>query len=325
MSESPPNRISRPASFLRSGWPALLATLSIWTGFILVSRAAGKGILTAWDVTALRLGMGSFIALFFLPRVALPPVKTMLLLALFGGIGYACFIYSGFRLAPAVHGAVLAPGCLPFATAIVAWLWLKKLPNRRQMLALLGVLIGIILIATDTLSASGQITGWQLVGDLLFICASFSWAIFTLLLRQNPMPPLAATVATVLGGALLYLPFWWFLLPSKLSSAAHSEIALQALYQGSAGSFCCPAALRAGGAPARAANRGAGSGHGSCAGVPCCGAFTGRTTLVAGASGPDSGYCRRCAGRARQPVMLFALWNKYRTEESKPLAASFVK
>ncbi len=232
MSESPPNRISRPASFLRSGWPALLATLSIWTGFILVSRAAGKGILTAWDVTALRLGMGSFIALFFLPRVALPPVKTMLLLALFGGIGYACFIYSGFRLAPAVHGAVLAPGCLPFATAIVAWLWLKKLPNRRQMLALLGVLIGIILIATDTLSASGQITGWQLVGDLLFICASFSWAIFTLLLRQNPMPPLAATVATVLGGALLYLPFWWFLLPSKLSSAGHSEIALQALYQG---------------------------------------------------------------------------------------------
>ncbi|AJP47485.1 multidrug DMT transporter permease [Rugosibacter aromaticivorans] len=220
------------ASFLRSGWPALLATLSIWAGFILVSRAAGKGVLTAWDVTALRLGMGGFISLFFLPRITLPPPKTVLLFALFGGIGYACFVYSGFRLAPAAHGAVLAPGGLPFATAIVAWLWLKKVPNRGQMLALLGVLAGIILIATDTLSASGQITGWQLVGDLLFICASFSWAIFTLLLRQNPMPPLAATVTTVLGGALLYLPFWWFFLPSTLPSASHGEIALQALYQG---------------------------------------------------------------------------------------------
>ncbi len=232
MFEFPPNRIFRPASFLRGGWPALLATLCIWTGFILVSRVAGKGVLTAWDVTALRLGMGGFISLFFLPRVTLPPLKTGLLLALFGGIGYACFVYSGFRLAPAAHGAVLAPGGLPFATAIVAWLWLKKVPNRGQMLALLGVLAGIILIATDTLSASGQITGWQLVGDLLFICASFSWAVFTLLLRQNPMPPLTATVATVLGGALLYLPFWWFFLPSALSSAANAEIALQVLYQG---------------------------------------------------------------------------------------------
>lgn len=232
MFELPPNRLFSPAAFLRSGWPALLATLCIWTGFILVSRVAGKGVLTAWDVTALRLGMGGFISLFFLPRVTLPPLKIGLLLALFGGIGYACFVYSGFRLAPAAHGAVLAPGGLPFATAIVAWLWLKKVPNRGQILALLGVLAGIILIATDTLSASGQITGWQLAGDLLFICAAFSWAIFTLLLRQNPMPPLTATVATVLYGALLYLPVWWFFLPSTLSRAANAEIALQVLYQG---------------------------------------------------------------------------------------------
>jgi drug/metabolite transporter (DMT)-like permease len=217
----------------RNGWLALIATLCIWSGFILVSRAAGKGVLTAWDVTALRLGMGGLISLFFLPRVTLPPLKVMLPFALFGGIGYACFVYSGFRLAPAAHGAILAPGCLAFSTAIVTWLWLKKPPGRVQGLVLLGMFAGISLIIIDSLSSvGGRLTGWQLIGDLLFLCASFTWATFTLLLRRNPMPPLTATVATVLGAAILYLPVWWLLLPSNLHSATHGEIALQALYQG---------------------------------------------------------------------------------------------
>jgi len=222
-----------PNTSRRTGWFSLIATLCIWSGFILVSRAAGKGVLTAWDVTALRLGMGGLISLFFLPRVTLPPLKVMLPFALFGGIGYACFVYSGFRLAPAAHGAILAPGCLAFSTAIVTWLWLKKPPDRVQGLVLLGMFAGISLIIIDSLSSvGGHLTGWQLAGDLLFLCASLTWATFTLLLRRNPMPPLTATVATVLSAAILYLPVWWLLLPSNLHNAGHGEIALQALYQG---------------------------------------------------------------------------------------------
>ena len=49
----------------RKGWLALIGTLCIWSGFILASRAAGKGTLTAWDVTALRLAMGGLLAWFF--------------------------------------------------------------------------------------------------------------------------------------------------------------------------------------------------------------------------------------------------------------------
>lgn len=219
-------------AFLRSGWITLLATLCIWTGFILVSRVGGKGALTGWDVAALRLGTGGFIALFCLPRVTLPPLKTILLFSLFGGVGYACFVYSGFRLAPAAHAAVLLPGALPFSTAIIAWLWLKQAPTRPQRIALIGVLAGIVLIAADTLSHSAQITGLQIAGDLLFLCGSSSWAVFTLLLRRHPMPPLTATVATLLGAALIYLPIWWFFLPGTMSIAPRSEIALQAVYQG---------------------------------------------------------------------------------------------
>ena len=216
----------------RAGWLAVIATICIWTGFILVSRAGGKGVLTGWDVAALRFGVGALIAVFFLPRVKLPPLKVIALFSLFGGIGYAVTVYSAFRLAPAAHASVLMPGALPFETAVIAWLWLKQVPSRPQRIALGLVFAGIVLTAADTLSHGAQITGLQLVGDALFLCGSSAWATFTLLLRRYPVQPLAATVATTLGSALVYLPLWWLFLPSTLDQAPLAEIAMQAVYQG---------------------------------------------------------------------------------------------
>ena len=210
----------------------MVATICIWTGFILVSRAGGKGVLTGWDVTALRFGVGALIAVFFLHRVSLPPLKVIALFSLFGGIGYAVAVYSAFRLAPAAHASVLMPGALPFATAVIAWLWLKQAPSRPQRIALALVFAGILLTAADTLSNGARITGLQLVGDLLFLCGSSSWATFTLLLRRYPVTPLTATVSTTLGSALVYLPLWWLFLPSTLAQAPLAEILMQAVYQG---------------------------------------------------------------------------------------------
>ncbi len=221
-----------PQSSTRAGWIAVAATICIWTGFILVTRAGGKGVLTGWDVTALRFGVGALIAVFFLHRVRLPPFKVIALFSLFGGIGYAVAVYSAFRMAPAAHAAVLMPGALPFETAVIAWLWLKQAPSRAQRIALGLVFAGIVLTAADTLSHGAQLTGLQMLGDLLFLCGSSSWATFTLLLRRYPMPPLAATVTTTLGSALVYLPFWWLFLPSTLAQAPLAEIVMQAVYQG---------------------------------------------------------------------------------------------
>jgi drug/metabolite transporter (DMT)-like permease len=224
--------VTAASSSSRAGWIAVAATICIWTGFILVSRAGGKGVLTGWDVAALRFGVGGLIALFFLSRVELPPFKVITLFTMFGGIGYAVAVYTAFRLAPAAHASVLIPGALPFATAIIAWLWLKQVPSRALRLALGLVFAGIVLTAADTLSQSIGITGLQLAGDALFLGGALSWAVFTLLLRRYPMPPLAATVTTNLGGAVVYLPLWGLFLPSTLSQAPLSEIAIQAAYQG---------------------------------------------------------------------------------------------
>jgi len=216
----------------RAGLVATFFAICIWAGFILVSRYGGKGVLTGWDVTALRFGVGSLIALVFLPRVTLPPYKVILLFSLFGGVGYAVTVYAAFRMAPAAHAAVLLPGALPFTTAVIAWLWLRQKPSQPQRIALLLVFVGITLTAADTLSHGEHLTGMQMFGDLLFLCGSSIWAVFTLLLRRYPMPPLTAAVITTLGSAVLYLPVWWLFLPSTMGHAPHAEIAIQAIYQG---------------------------------------------------------------------------------------------
>jgi drug/metabolite transporter (DMT)-like permease len=216
----------------RAGLVAAFFTICIWTGFILVSRYGGKGVLTGWDVTALRFGVGALIALIFLPRVTLPPYKVILLFSVFGGIGYSVVVYAGFRMAPAAHAAVLLPGALPFATAVIAWLWLRQKPSPSQRIALLLVFVGIALTAADTFSHGAHLTGTQMFGDLLFLCGSSSWAVFTLLLRRYPMEPLTAAVTTTLGSAILYLPVWWLFLPSTLNQAPLAEITMQAAYQG---------------------------------------------------------------------------------------------
>ena len=216
----------------RAGLIAVCFTICIWTGFILVSRYGGKGVLTGWDVTALRFGVGALIALIFLPRVTLPPYKVILLFSVFGGIGYSVTVYAGFRLAPAAHAAVLLPGTLPFATAVIAWLWLRQKPSPAQRIALMLVFIGIALTTADTFFHGAHLTGLQMIGDLLFLCGSSSWAVFTLQLRRYPIPPLTAAVTTTLGSAILYLPIWWFFLPSTLGQAPVAEIAMQAAYQG---------------------------------------------------------------------------------------------
>lgn len=215
-----------------SGWVAVFLTICIWTGFILVSRHGGTGTLTSWDIASLRFGVGALIAVFFLPWIRLPPLRVIVLFSVFGGIAYAVAVYAAFRIAPAGHASVLLPGALPFLTAMIAWLWLGQKPPRGRRLALTIVFLGVVLTAADSMSHGPQLTQLQIIGDLLFLFGSSSWAVFTLLLSRYPIPPLAATVATTLGSTLIYLPIWWLFLPSTLGQAPISEIVVQAIYQG---------------------------------------------------------------------------------------------
>ncbi|NKE46724.1 DMT family transporter [Roseomonas frigidaquae] len=214
----------------RIGYACAFAVLFVWAGFLLSSRLSAKQALTPWDVAALRYA-GAFVAavplvaLLGLPR--LPPLRLVALLGA-ASFGFPILAYHGFTLAPAAHGGVMLPGTLPFLTAALGVAFLGEAWTRRRVASLAVVAAGIGLLASDTLGAHPG--AWR--GDLLFLGGSCCWAVYTLLIRLWGIGAMQATLSIALWSAPIYLPIWWFLLPSSIGAVSAGAALYQLVYQG---------------------------------------------------------------------------------------------
>lgn len=218
---------------LRRGYLFAAATVAIWTGFVLVSRMAGKGQLTVYDVTALRFGVAAVLLSPLLLIKGLGTLKNLRRLfacTLTGGLGYALLVYSGFYFAPAAHGSILLSGTMPFLTAILAWIFLGEHPTPQKQLSLVVIGAGVACMALQTFSHGFAGKTW--IGDLLFISASTAWCMFTVLVRRWQIKPWDVAAGMSVTSALIFLPIYVLFLPKHLDVAPWHEILLQAGYQG---------------------------------------------------------------------------------------------
>ncbi|MBK8287686.1 MAG: DMT family transporter [Cellvibrionales bacterium] len=215
---------------VRNGYIFGFITVSLWAGFVLLSRTAEANGLNGFDLTALRFGTA---ALFLLPawlfwhRVALFNLP-MLALAATGGIGYAVCVYSAFHFAPASHGAVLLSGILPFFVTLMAWLILGERPSQHRWMALGVIGLGVLCLGVYSIGNLHQ--SWP--GDLLLISSSCLWGLYTVLVKRWGKTPWDITIGVALLSAIIYLPFYWLFLPKGLFTAPWHAILLQAFFQG---------------------------------------------------------------------------------------------
>ncbi len=226
------------------GYACALLVVLLWAGFIVMSRHASRGggggvRLTPWDLGALRYGVGGVVAAgLWLAGVGRGlPIWRGFVLAIFGAMLFAPAAYVGFSMSPATHSAVLMPGMLPFSVAFGSWLVFgdRFSPARLRSLGL--VALGIVLIGIESYGYQAAPPGaWR--GDLLFLLTSSAWAVFTILARRWSATPMQALVALGLWPVLLYLPTWWFLLPSHMAAVPPIEVMAQALVQGFLSMVC---------------------------------------------------------------------------------------
>jgi drug/metabolite transporter (DMT)-like permease len=218
----------------RRGYLFAGLTVAIWAGFILVSRVGGTSALGAHDITALRFAVAAAVLLpvwLFSRRFRLFDRRTVAL-SLCGGFGYSLIAYSAFRYAPAAHAAILMPGMLPFEMTIIAWWLLGERPGRVRVIALGLIAIGVAALAVETFSATRTAAGSTWIGDLLFVTASTSWALYTVLARRWGVAPLDTAIGVTLVSAALYLPVYVLFMPMQIASAPLQTILVQAVYQG---------------------------------------------------------------------------------------------
>ncbi len=213
------------------GYLAAGATLIMWSGFSLISRLGGKSILTPYDIFALRLITASVV---LLPFAASMPKRwwadgKMWLLTLLCSLIYCPLAYSGFKYAPASHGAILLSGLQPFLISGVVWLIAGTRPNRIRCVGLAFIAVGIVCAAMPYFS---DWSGNSAFGDLLIFVSSVLWAFYAVLAARWGYSAWTQTRAVVFLSAIIYLPIYLLWLPKEIIAAPWPMIVIQSAFQG---------------------------------------------------------------------------------------------
>lgn len=213
------------------GVACALATVCIWTGFIVSGRYGTTTTLGPYDMMALRFGIAGLVMAPVLWRIGLGPLGHLqaVAIAMTAGVLFALAAYNGFARAPATHSAILMPGLLPLLTTALAALFLGDRPGPRRLLFLGLILAGICVLGRETL---GDLGAGYWAGDLLYVLTVSSWAVFTILARVWQVSPLRAAAVVSVYTALLYLPFYVLLLPKKIESAPLADMVVLGIYHG---------------------------------------------------------------------------------------------
>jgi drug/metabolite transporter (DMT)-like permease len=151
-----------------------------------------------------------------------------ILLTLFGGLPLALFSYLGYLFVPLGHGGVIQPSCAALGGLVLARLVLKEPMPPRRVVGALAIVLGLGVIGTEALRTMGA---HGLLGDLLFVAAGSSFAMFGMLLRRWRVSPMrAVAITSVLS--LVGLPALLLFGATGLMSAGLFENVLQAVVQG---------------------------------------------------------------------------------------------
>jgi len=190
------------------GLAAALATVTIWATFILVTRFAVQGSFTVEEILILRLIPGALVMapvmwrLGVLPRGQSLPRAAMLMV---GASAVFPFVVSkGLAFAPASDAGALAPGMLPFWTALAAYALLGEVPGPRRRVGLAMILVGAMVVGLWQILAGSEPGAWR--GHLMFLAGSGFWAVYSVIFRQSGLSPLHAMVIGLFWGALLVSP-----------------------------------------------------------------------------------------------------------------------
>ncbi|MGY6635309.1 MAG: DMT family transporter [Alkalilacustris sp.] len=214
-----------------------VAAVSIWAGWMAVTRIGVTTSLDAWDIAALRFGLAGLILLPVVWRLgwALDRLGWPRLVLLVSGAGapYALVAAQGLRFAPAADAGALIPGVMPLFVAVLAAVFLAERFRAARKVGLVLILLGLVIIVGGSLAAG------QLMDDLgrsgghaLFLLAAFLWACFTVTMRWGGIAPLHATALVSVGSLVGYLPFYLLIAGDRILDAPIADIATQAIYQG---------------------------------------------------------------------------------------------
>ena len=136
----------------------------------------------------------------------------------------------GLAYAPASDGGALAPGMLPFWTALAAYALAGDFPGPRRRFGLGMILAGAMVVSLWPILSGVSDGGWK--GHLLFLTGSGLWTVYSVIFRQSGLTPLHGMVIGLFWGALIITPLLLASGNVSFAGADWSDIAAMVILQG---------------------------------------------------------------------------------------------
>ena len=205
-----------------AGIAAALAAVLIWGSFLVITRFAVQGTFTVAELLLLRLVPAAALVAPVMVRDGVLPrglsLPRTLMLVIGAGIGFPAILMAGLQFAPASDAGALAPGMLPFWTALTAALMLGEVPGPRRKFGLGLILAGAAMVGLWQIFVSADSGAWR--GHLCFLTAAGLWAVYTVVYRQSGLTPIHALAIGLFWSAVVGLPIlFWIGVPFHGASA----------------------------------------------------------------------------------------------------------
>ena len=215
------------------GLIAALATVTIWAAFLLVTRFAVQGSFTVEEVLILRIVPGAVVMIPVMLRLGVMPGTSSWPRAAMLMVGAsAVFPYvvsSGLAYAPASDGGALAPGILPFWTALAVYALTREVPGRGRRFGLALILFGAMVVSLWQIYAGADKDAWK--GHLMFLTGSGCFAIYSVIFRQSGLSALHGMVIGLFWGAVLVAPLLLATGNVTFASASAGDIVVMIVVQ----------------------------------------------------------------------------------------------
>ncbi|NPV40839.1 MAG: DMT family transporter [Anaerolineae bacterium] len=194
-----------------SGKLAMYVTLFIWGTTFVTSKMVLQNM-APLQLTFIRFLIGFLLLAPFAARQGFRLRQVFewkyLLFGLTGTTLYYALQNVGMTFT-SVSSTSLILASVPALTTLLAVIFLKERLERRQVLGIALVTIGVALISLNDFLRPGSASGSNpRLGNLLILCSALAWAVYTIQgRRMNDVPALVATAAGMGAGALLLIPF----------------------------------------------------------------------------------------------------------------------
>jgi drug/metabolite transporter (DMT)-like permease len=218
---------------LMIGLLAGFASALIGASWQLATRYGVTSTLLPSDLALLRYGVPALVLSPLLFARGIWPVVAhrgwFIAMIFSGGIVYGAFAMSGARYSPVAHMGILLSGTMPLFTALALYVATRIAVSHLRLFGYALIVVGALAFGF-TSSRMSLADEW--FGDLLFLCASFSWAIYTLALRKLSLSPWYATALVCFWSSLAAIAWVIWNGGSMLLQVSLGDIGLQLGLQG---------------------------------------------------------------------------------------------